>query len=85
MVRLCLLIAMMVGPLLTEVLDHLSNRWWHRQAELVGVQMALPGVRLTLWFAGAIIVVAGWLAAVSLRGDEQLVLRHQERAIVSEA
>jgi MFS family permease len=83
LVRLCLLIAMTVGPLLTELLDQLSTRLWQGDAELLGVQMTLPGVRLTLWLAGAIIVVAGWLAAVSLRSDDRLV-RRNEQAIVSE-
>ena len=71
LVRLCLLIAMTVGPLLTELLDQLSTRWWQGDADLFGVQMALPGVRLTLWLAGAIILVAGWLAAVSLARRRQ--------------
>jgi hypothetical protein len=82
LVRLCLLIAMTVGPLLTQLLDQLSSRWWQRDAELLGIQMALPGVRLTLWLAGAIIVFAGWLAAISLRGSDRPVLRRNERAVV---
>jgi dTMP kinase len=93
LVRLCLLIAMTVGPLLTEVLDQLSSEWWNRDANLFGVEMSLPGVRLTLWLAGVIIVIAGWLAFVSLRGsggqteqDEVLAseLAAAERAVVSE-
>jgi dTMP kinase len=83
LVRLCLLIAMTIGPLLTELLDQLSKQWWDRDAELFGLQMALPGVRLTLWFAGGIIVIAGWLAAVSLRGERQEAQR-TERAMVGE-
>jgi dTMP kinase len=83
LVRLCLLIAMTIGPLLTELLDQLSEEWWDRDAQLFGVQMALPGVRLTLWLAGAIIVVAGWLAAVSLRSDGPGA-RRTERAVVTE-
>ena len=32
-----------------------------------GVAIAVPGVRLTLWAAGVIIVVAGFVAAHSMR------------------
>jgi dTMP kinase len=71
LVRLCLLIAMTVGPLLTELLDQLSRRWWQNDVELLGLAIALPGVRLTLWLAGLIIVMAGWLAALSLRAGER--------------
>jgi dTMP kinase len=85
LVRLCLLFAMTVGPLLTELLDQLSSRWWQRDAQLLGIDMALPGVRLTLWLAGGIIVVAGWLAAVSLRGSEDPAVRRNERTVVSES
>jgi dTMP kinase len=84
LVRLCLLIAMTVGPLLTELLDQLSSRWWQRDAHLFGIDMALPGVRLTLWLAGGIIVVAGWLAAVSLRGSEERLVPQSERVERSE-
>jgi dTMP kinase len=84
LVRLCLLIAMTVGPLLTELFDQVSVRWWHRHADLLGVDMALPGVRLTLWLAGGIIVVAGWLAAISLRaGERRTALRRD--VVMSEA
>jgi dTMP kinase len=71
LVRLCLLIAMTVGPLLTELLDQLSRRWWQNEVDLFGLTVALPGVRLTLWLAGLIIVIAGWLAALSLRAGER--------------
>lgn len=71
LVRLCLLVAMTAGPLLTQLLDEVSQQWWDGDAELFGVGMALPGVRLTLWLAGAIIVVAGTLSAWSLRAGQR--------------
>ncbi|CAN5191832.1 MFS transporter [soil metagenome] len=67
-VRLCLLVAFAVGPFLSELLDRLSrNLFDDRRVELVGVEVFLPGVRLTLWLAGLIILAAGGLAASSLR------------------
>lgn len=71
LVRLCLLVAMTAGPLLTQLLDQASQKWWQGDAELFGVGMGLPGVRLTLWLAGAIIVVAGTLSAWSLRAGQR--------------
>jgi dTMP kinase len=76
LVRLCVLIAFAVGPLLSDVLDKLSNRLFHREISLFGAAIAVPGVRLTLWFAGLVIVGAGFLAVkalgIPLRGEERL-------------
>lgn len=67
LVRLCVLLAFLVGPFLSELLDSLSARLVDRQLDLLGVSIFVPGVRLTLWLAGAIIVGAGLLASWSLR------------------
>lgn len=68
LVRLCMLIALAVAPLLSEFLDRLARRWWDGHWDLIGFGVDVPGVRLTLWLAGLIIVAAGLLAAWSLRG-----------------
>jgi dTMP kinase len=65
LVRLCLVIALTVGPLLAGALDALSPGSVHW-----GITVQLPGVRLTLWLGGAIIIVAGALAHHALRGHE---------------
>ncbi len=67
LVRFCVLLAFAVGPLLSDLLDRLSNTLVDRQVSLVGFDIAVPGVRLTLWLAGLIIMAAGVLAALSLR------------------
>lgn len=67
LVRFCVLLAFAVGPLLSDLLDRLSHTIVDRQISLVGVDVAVPGVRLTLWLAGLIIMAAGVLAALSLR------------------
>ena len=59
LVRLCLLIAFAIGPFLSELLNGLSTRLFDdRRVEIVGVDVYLPGVRLTLWLAGIILVLA---------------------------
>jgi dTMP kinase len=65
LIRLCLVIALAVAPLLAAILDGLSPGDVH----VLGFTVRLPGVRLTLWFGGVIIVLAGLLAARSLRVD----------------
>ncbi|QGG96513.1 MFS transporter [Actinomarinicola tropica] len=70
LVRLCVLLSFLVGPVLAELLDGLSGRLVDRHVEILGVGIALPGVRLALWAAGAIIVGAGLLATWSVRGPE---------------
>lgn len=67
LVRLCLLVSMAVAPLLAGALTKLSDRWFSGSVEVLGIDVALPGTRLTLWLGGLIIVGAGVLAAVALR------------------
>jgi hypothetical protein len=61
------LIAFAVGPFLSDLLDRLSVRLFERHVAWGGVDIFIPGVRLTLWLAGLIIIGAGVLAVLSLR------------------
>lgn len=74
LVRLCVLGAIALGPLIAAVLEPLSKRWFPPpagsdipEARLLGVHLAVPGVRLTLWLASIVIMGASVLAARSLR------------------
>jgi dTMP kinase len=67
LVRFCVLIAFAVGPFLSDLLDRLSVRLFERHVAWGGVDIFIPGVRLTLWLAGLIIIGAGVLAVLSLR------------------
>lgn len=67
LVRFCLLLALAVAPLLAEGLDVLSDRWWQSDWDLLGVAIAVPGVRLTMWLSAITVVAAGVLATWSLR------------------
>ena len=67
LVRFCVLIAFAVGPFLSDLLDRLSVRLFERHVRWGDVDVFIPGVRLTLWLAGLIIVGAGVLAVLSLR------------------
>jgi dTMP kinase len=71
LVRFCVLIAFAVGPFLSDALDKLSNRLFERQLDLGAVHIAIPGVRLTLWLAGLIIMGAGIIAVLSMRPAER--------------
>ncbi len=79
LVRLCLVIALTVGPLLAAALDSVTPGSVHAG----GITVQLPGTRLTLWLGGAIIVGAGILATYALRGHdgreghEADVVRHE--------
>ncbi len=63
LVRFCVLVAFAVGPFLSGLLSGL----FPEEITVAGLSIATPGVRLTLWLAGLIIVGAGVLATVSLR------------------
>lgn len=69
LVRVCLLFSMAIGPVLLDPLDGLSDSLFggDRTLDLVGLDMALPGIRLTLWVAGMLMIGAAALAGWSLR------------------
>jgi dTMP kinase len=68
LVRLCVLIAFAFGPLLSGLLGSASESLLDdSRFEIGGVSVFVPGVRLTLWLAAAIILGASALAIRSLR------------------
>lgn len=69
LVRFCVLVSFLLGPLLSGVLGSVSDSLVGGAVEVGGVRVGLPGVRLTLWFAALIIGVAGVLAVVALRAE----------------
>ena len=69
LIRLCLLAALALAPFLSELLDRVSRsvNGPDRTISVAGLAIGLPGVRLTLWFGALVVLVAGCLAAWSLR------------------
>ena len=59
MTRLCLLAAFTLAPVLSRLLDSLSDRLVHGHVDFVGITVRVPGVRLALWLGGIIIMLAG--------------------------
>ena len=70
LVRACVLLALVIGPLVEDGLDRLSSLLWNRSIEIAGLEIAVPGVRLSLWLAALIVFSAGVLSKVSLRAGE---------------
>ena len=75
MVRFCLLLALSLAPLLAGAFTKLSDRLFDGSVEVLGLEVALPGTRLTLWLGGLIIVGAGILAAIALRPPRRAASR----------
>jgi len=75
LVRLCLLLAFTLAPLLAGLLDGVSAHFRVRIGKVLvrhevgtsSLHVALPGARLTLWLGGLIIVFASWIAHRDLR------------------
>lgn len=67
-VRLCVLLSMAVGPFLVDLFDGVSDAVAgdDQRVDLLGFEINVPGVRLTLWFAGLIMLSAAVLSARSL-------------------
>jgi dTMP kinase len=74
LVRLCLVSAFAIGPFLTQALDRLSAALFEgSRVRIGGFHIDVPGIRLTMWLAASIMIVAGVLAARSIgwhRSDE---------------
>lgn len=90
LVRLCVLLALFVGPLLSTLTHTVSRAVFsdhpYRVSELdgdpipyfsvLGVEILVPGVRIALWLAAVIIVAAGYVASKSMQiGIREGVLR----------
>ncbi|MEM8902431.1 MAG: MFS transporter [Actinomycetota bacterium] len=71
-IRFCVLVAIGLGPLLASGLDLLSDALVDGQLSFLGADFDVPGVRLALWLAGAVIVGASVLAAASFRRQAEL-------------
>jgi dTMP kinase len=71
--RLCMLISLSLAPLVSRVLDDVSNALVDGQLSLGEADFSVPGVRLTLWIGAAIILAAGGLAlrAAKSRSDQE--------------
>jgi dTMP kinase len=68
LVRFCLLMALVLAPLLAGLLDQLSGPGHNRHVSIGAWSFAVPpGVRLTLWLGGGIILAAAAMAWRSLR------------------
>jgi len=59
MTRICLLAAFTLAPVLSRLLDSISDRLVQGRVDFAGITVHLPGVRLTLWLGGIIILLAG--------------------------
>jgi MFS family permease len=72
-VRLCVLIALLMGPFLATIFNGFADAATGADPGEVptvgalGFDLAIPGVRLTLWLAGLIILGAGVLSARSMK------------------
>jgi MFS family permease len=81
LVRFCVLLAFAVGPFLSGFLNRLSERLFEGEITIAGLSIAVPGVRLTLWLAGFIILGAGVLARVSLRSAPDVTTHRTTSAL----
>jgi dTMP kinase len=70
LIRFCLLLAFGLAPFFSGAFDRLSESLFDKHVQWGGLDISLPGVRLTLWLGGLIILGAGFLARVSLRSRD---------------
>ena len=68
--RLCMLISLSLAPLVSRVLDDVSNALVDGELSLGSADFSVPGVRITLWIGAAIILAAGALALRAQKAKE---------------
>lgn len=71
LVRLCVLVSMIAGPLLAAALGAVSESLWGGELDVGPIDIPIPGVRLALWLGALIIVAAGFLALHSVRSGQR--------------
>ena len=69
-VRLCLLVALTVGPFIASALGAVSDAWVDNDIEVGSFTVSLPGVRLALWTGGVVTILAGFMARRRMRRVE---------------
>jgi dTMP kinase len=62
-IRFCLLLSLAASPWLAGALNSLSGALFDGRVIDVGIRVAVPGVRLTLWLGGAITMVVALLVS----------------------
>ena len=67
LVRSSVMLALLVGPALALFLNGLSDKFFDKDVNILGFDVIIPGVRLTLWLAALIMVAAGMLTLASMR------------------
>jgi dTMP kinase len=71
LVRFCVLIALVGGPLLSAALDTISNDLVGGEIDIAGITYFVPGVRLTLWIDALLIMAGGFVAVGAVRRGER--------------
>ena len=67
LVRSSVMVALLLGPALALFLNGLSDKFFDKDVKILGFDVIIPGVRLTLWLAALIMVAAGFLTLASRR------------------
>ncbi len=79
LVRLCLVSAFALGPFLAGLIGTVVNRHTtNSKITVFGLEVSVPGVRITMWLAATIMIAAGVLAARSIGWKRPVVASDEE-------
>ena len=67
LIRFCLLLSLALSPWLAGALDGLSGALFENRTIEVGIQVAVPGVRLAFWLGGIVTMAAGLMVNRDIR------------------
>jgi dTMP kinase len=66
-VRLTVFLSMLAGPALAATLGAVTKSWFEGEVAIASVGVAVPGVRVALWFGVLVMLLAGVIVWWSLR------------------
>jgi len=69
-VRVCLLLSLTLGPFIASAFDAFSSKVTSGSVDIGTATLGLPGVRLALWFGGAVTVLSGVAARRRMRRSD---------------
>jgi len=64
---LCLLLSLTLSPFIANLLANIAKHLTNGSVRVGGLRVDLPGVRLALWFGGAVTILSGLVARLLMR------------------
>ncbi len=69
LIRLCILLSLVVGPFLSSLIGRIVNAVYQDEIIIGEFSYGIPGVRITLWLAAVVMILAGIISRKGLKKE----------------